>query len=34
MHKGVNLGPTEQGHMVDLDAPFGQELLTIPIGQT
>ena len=28
------LDPPEQGHMVDLDAPFGEEFLKIPIGQS
>src|SRR5664280_2357702 len=29
-----SLNPSEQGHMVDLDAPFGEEFLKIPIGQS
>jgi hypothetical protein len=29
-----SLNPPEQGHVVDLDAPFGEEFLKIPIGQS
>src|SRR5664280_1414394 len=29
-----SLNPSEQGHMVDLDTPFGEEFLKVPVGQS
>jgi hypothetical protein len=35
MSKGREpLDPPEQAHVIDLDAPFGEELLKIPVGQS